>query len=144
MSLIRFIADPMVLEQDEDLLWDRWREVCQQGISSYQDSEIRDLYANFVLMLADAELKFAHFDGQKEAKKLEKEIEEIRLLNTKYNNDKAMNARIAETKADARYMDVANKAKEYELNRALWKGRVAACTKVTECLSREISYRIKN
>lgn len=142
MSLLKYIDERMVDDEQEDFIWNEWREMNRVGIISYSDDEIRSLHARFSLLLSEAELNFANFDGAHDVKKLQKELKEAVLVVEHYS-DGAMNQRTAQAKADKRYQDLVTEMQNYLKERALWKGRVAATQTAVECLSREISYRIK-
>lgn len=121
--------------------WSKYRKAAATGITSFSEIAIRDLFQEFSIIQAMAEMQVSLQESRKDRAKLELELTQARLLR-EYTAG-AMNKRMSEVMGDARYTAALESYNDTEDELTKLKGSAKATTIAANALSRELSARLK-
>src|SRR5690606_15919875 len=91
------------LEEFSDV-WADYRAAMREGVTRLPDVTLRNLFGAMSMLQAHAEMRLAILESVRDKKKLDVELDESRLLVTKYNSG-PMNGRMASVHADEEYQN---------------------------------------
>jgi hypothetical protein len=134
-----FLRDEM---REFENCWNRYREMNWDGIHKESIDEVGNLYSQFCVLKAQAELKLGVAEANKNSAEVKLHNIRAKLLRTVYS-DGSMAQRNAEVESDEKYLEQKEVLGEQENILTLTKAEVKAYETAASGLSREMSKRLK-
>jgi len=141
MGLIKDFAEEDELPEFVDC-WEQYRLLAANGIYRSNEAEIRNLHAQFSMLLSHKLLQQSTRKFETEKAKDYLEMDKNKLLYSKYSDDTAQK-NLAACQNDPEYKISLDKKLEARRNELIFDAEVRALETIVFSLSRELSARLK-
>lgn len=139
MTLQEYSEENEIVFEDA---WPRFREMSANGISSYTDAEIRNLFAEMSMAQSYQTVRCSIIQQELDLQKFRIEVVVARLLNGLYTTG-PMTTRNAKVQGDAEFISANEKKTDILQKLVIVKAELDAIAIATAALSREMSMRLK-
>lgn len=130
------------LEGFEDV-WQEFRDIARAGIFTASDSKVRNLHAQFNMMLGHKVMQCTTISFTLKRAKTDAEIKKSELLHSKYNG-KTVSANMAAVSIDPEYKQEMEAVMAAEQETIIADAEVKALEVAITALSRDLSARLKS
>jgi hypothetical protein len=144
MSLTDVVEDKKnaILPEDYNKFWTEYRHITREGIASFLDVEIRNLYAEMSMAESTQQILVGIIEKKLDSAKYNLYISEVKLLNNIFPSG-SMNSRIPKVHGHEEYLEHSEIKENIMLRLITAKAELAGLSTATGALSREMTMRLK-